>query len=485
MKILFIYPDMPAGMNVHSKNMISAISKHYKDMTIINWEYKEFTNIEDYTVANRSILDFINNNKIDLAHIEFDFGYYGFNFGCKPFTDLINLFKLNNTEYTLSIHNPPETFIESMKVLDKDVIKFKGVIDYLNKESEVRKIVHNPMYMGHFAPLLPVKDNFYKVRDLDFKNKEKITIGIVGFLHKAKGYEDLFKFAKKNKDLFTNQNIFIRALFFLREDRKTPDRLEYKAFIEEFNDNHINIQIIDENLDAYCSFFNEIDVGFSTHCTLTESATITDYVYSGLPVIAKEHFNLLYLDFILMYNNWDTLYGYISNIRKTLLEYDFNKQNSFCNIFNSEYVATKYRLAFIKNGVRSFKHRPVVGCFCYYNGEQILFKKNKIPFFDIMHGGIEKDETDKEALEREIFEELGLTSDQIIIKEKICSFEYPKPIKLQIKVSNKGSKMNIYNVELKELPKLPTTEIESYSVYSKDLVIYDSTRSLLSNTKEP
>jgi 8-oxo-dGTP pyrophosphatase MutT (NUDIX family) len=470
---------MPAGMNVHSKNVMSAINKHYTDMILTKWEYKEFTNIDDYNFENKSLIDFIINNKIDLAHIEFDFGYYGFDFGCVPFVDLINLFKQNNIEYTLSIHNPPETFIQSMKVLNKDVKKFSEVIDYLNKEPDIRKIVHNPLFLGHFAPLLPVKENFYQVRDLDFKNKEKIIIGIVGFLHKAKGYEDLFKFAKKYKDLFVNQNILIKALFFMRGDRKTPDRLEYKKFIEGFNDSHISIQIIDENLDAYCSFFNEIDVGFSTHCTLTESATITDYVYYGLPVIAKEHFNLLYLDFILMYNNWDTLYGYISNIRKTLMEYDFNKQRSFCNIFNSEYVATKYRLAFIKNGICSFKHRPVVGCLCYYNGKQILFKKNNVPFFDIMHGGIEKNETDKKALEREIFEELGLTSDQIIIKEKICSFEYSKPIKLQIKVSNKGSKMNIYYVELKELPKLPTIEIESYSVYFKDLLIYESTRALL------
>ncbi len=485
MNVLFVYPDMPSGMRVHSKNMIFAIRKYFSDIDIFEKEYSEYPSETEYDTENHTLLDFVIKNKINLVHLEFDYGYFGVNFGCIPLLNLINLLKSKSVAYTVSVHNDPKVFKKLMAVLNKDTSKFNKIIEYITTESEKRKITHNPLYPRNFAPLLPAKEINYTDKNIDYKNKKQIILGIVGFLHKAKTYEDLFEFSKKNKELFIDKNIVIKARFFLRKDRQTPYRREYKNNIEKYNDSHICIEIVDENIDSYNQFFNEIDVGISTHCTLTERATITDYIYHGLPVIAKEYFYLLYLDFILMYNNWDALYNYISNIREILAKYDFNKQKSYCNMFTFECVAMQYRLSFIRNAINHFPFRKVVGALCYYNGELILFKKQRIPFYDIIHGGIEENETDEGALTREIYEELRLNSNQIIIKEKICSFEYSKPLKLQILVANKGSKMNVYVVELKSLPKLPSLEIENYSNYSADLVIYESTKQLLNNLKKP
>lgn len=485
MRVLFLYPEKLAGTKVYAKNVILAIMKYYSDLEILEYEYSEFNTKKGYVKNNATIIDTCINKKIDLVHIEFDFGYFGFNYGNKPFIDLIKEIKYRNIKYTISIHNSSEVFLEGMSILGKDTKKFNQILSFLKKENPSHLIVHNPLFLGYFAPLLPVTEvnNDFNER-INFKNKSQIVLGLSGFLHKAKNYDEFLKFAKKNKRLFIEQNIIVNAQFNVRMDRVSQDRLEYQKLIEKYIDSHINIKIIEENLERYLSFLKTIDVGISTHKVLSQSGTITDYIYMGKPVIARENTNLLYLDFILMYNNEDYLYYFIQNIREILSKYNINQQKAFCEMFDSEFVAMNYRLAFIKNKLGTFNYRKAVGGFCYYNDKLILFKKHKIPFFDIVHGGVENAESDIETLSREITEELGINIEDFVIQEKITDFEYPKSIKTQIKVSNAGAKMQVYAVKLNKLPRLPTEEIESYAEYTDDLLVYQNTKRLIEYVKK-
>jgi len=481
MNILFIYPEKIAGIKVYSENVILALEKYYKDINLTKLEYKEFEQERDYYINNDFILSVCNKNNINLVHIEFDFGYFGYKFYNKPFIDLITKLVKMNISYTLSLHNDLSVFLDGMKILNKDTDKFSEVLSFLKTIPIKKIIVHNPLFDGSFAPILPL-DNYKHEwnKRIDFPNKTKIVLGLSGFLHNAKNYHEFLSFAKNNKNLFIEQNISINAQFNERKDRVSKDRIDYKLLLEKYTDEHINIEIIDDyNLDKYRLFLNSIDVGVFTHSVVSQSSTVTDYIYFGKPVLAKDNYNNLYLDFLQFYNNEDYLYYFIKNIRSILSKYDLDGQKLFCETYNDRFVARVYNLTFIKNIFSSFSFRLAVGALCYYNTDLLLFKKPGVPFFDILHGGINKGETNIVALKREIMEELNITENDFVIGDEICDFEYLKPLKTQLKVSNIGAKVKIFIVKLNKLPNLPTTEIEMYAKYSSNLIIYTNTKELI------
>jgi hypothetical protein len=416
-----------------------------------------------------------------LVHIEFDFGYFGYNYYNKPFLDLITKLVKMNISYTISLHNDVNVFLDGMKILNKDTNKFSEIISFLKAVPIKKIIVHNPFFDGNFAPLLPLHNYKYDwSKKINFANKTKIVLGLSGFLHTAKNYHEFLNFAKNNKALFVEQNVFNNAQFNERKDRVSKDRKEYKVLLEKYDDDHINIEIIDDsNIDKYKLFLDSIDVGISTHSVVSQSSTITDYIYFGKPTLAKDNYNNLYLEFLQLYNNEDYLYYFIKNIRSILSKYDWDEQKLFCETHNDRFVARVYNLTFLKNIFPSFSFRLAVGALCYYNGDLLLFKKPEIPFFDILHGGINKGETNIAALKREIIEELNITENDFVIEDEICDFEYIKPLKTQLKVSNIGAKVKIFNVKLNKLPQLPTEEIETYKQYNSDLIIYTNTKELI------
>jgi len=482
MNILFLYPEKMAGTKAYAENVILAIKKNIKDINLNELIFKEYEKEEEYNTNNNNILSICVKNNINLVHFEFDFGYFGFKFGNKPFLDLINKLTKININYTISMHNSVDVFLKGMKILNKNIGDFSKIINFFRKEPIERIIVHNPLFNGNFAPLLPIfnlKCNWNE--KIDLKSKDKIIIGLSGFLHKGKNYDEFLKFAKSNKQLFLENNIVIKAQFNERKDRLSKDRIDYKETIKKYKDTHIEIEIVYSNNEKYRSFLNSIDVGVVTHSVLSQSGTITDYIYNGKPVLAKENYNNLYLNFIELYNNKDYLYYFIKNIRQILLKYAYDEQKLFCEKYDDKFVAQIYRLSFIKNMFSNFKLRLAVGALCYYKNKLILFKKHNIPFYDIMHGGIEGGESNINALKREIMEELNISLNDFTIGREVCDFEYIKPLKTQLKVSNVGAKVKVYNVILNKAPNLPTKEIESYKEYSSNLTIYENTKELIKN----
>jgi len=483
MKVLFVYPEAKGGITSYSLNVIDSIFKYYKDVEIVKCNYDESNmhNLADYIARNRSIVKQAKDYNFDLVHIEFDYGYYGFSYGGKGAIDLLERLKNNNIVYTISVHNEPQIFVEGMKVLGKDSTPFNKITALVQKIPYSRKIVHNPLILGTYASLLPLDLKQNLTHNDNLYNKDNLVIGLFGYIHRAKGYHEFLKFVVENEDLFKDIGITVKCLFLKRLDRTSKDRIEYEKELQAIasKSKFIDMNIIPVDPESYLEFINNIDVGLVSLNTMTQSGSITELISKNKPVISREHKNIAYLDFIIQYRNEDMLYYIIANLRKLLKDYNFEKQKDYIIMSSPYSVAFAYRNCFVRNVLPKLKYRKAIGAIIKYKNKHVMIKKWKIPFYDILHGGIEKGETTKEALFREVNEELNITPKDIEKVKFIGHFKYFKPIGMQIKNRSKGTDALVYELEINRLPNLPTDEMESWQYYTPKLKIYTSTKQFL------
>jgi len=263
-------------------------------------------------------------------------------------------------------------------------------------------------------------------------------------------------------------------------DRVSPDRQEYeKKILTYIRSGLIDIKILKSDLNLYCKFIESVDVGVVTLKALTNSSTLTNFIYAHKPVICREHKNLAFLNFPLFYNNSEQLYYNLLNLRSLLKKYDFEKQNRYTETNNPFFIAQGYQIALSYNYLKSLSYRSTIGALLRYKGKDLLVCKPGLPFFDVLHGGIEKNESDEQALKREIREEVGLAVEDIGTTKLIGTFLYDKPILQQIKAGTCGAKVKVYLVDISKLPKVPTTEIDEWQYYNPKLRIFGATNKLL------
>jgi hypothetical protein len=352
MKVLFVCPEAKGGITAYGKNVIKVLKSFYSDIEITFFPYNElkFNKLNEYIVENDLIINKFKNNNFDLIHIEFDFGYYGFKYGGLGAVDLINKLIYTNIPYTISIHNESEIFEEGMTVLGITTKPFSKIIDLINNLNYSNRIVHNPKVKGFYAPLLPLDLKQKISHNQKLHLKKILTIGLIGYIHRAKGYHDFLKFVVENNNLFERKRIRVECLFLKRVDRKSKDRLEYELELRLLasKSKHITLRIIPVNPKAYLDFINKIDVGLVSLRTMTQSGTITELIAKDKIVVSKKHKNLDYLDFIIQYDE-NTLYNTIANLRDHIKKYNYKKQEAYISITNSFAVAFAYRNCFLKN----------------------------------------------------------------------------------------------------------------------------------------
>ena len=98
------------------------------------------------------------------------------------------------------------------------------------------------------------------------------------------------------------------------------------------------------------------------------------------------------------------------------------------------------------------EYRPNVAAIILNEHGEILIceRANNARAWQFPQGGVDKGETSKEALFREVWEEVGLKSEHYEILEKKSGYKYLYPPKVRNKKKYDGQKQTYYLCQLKE-----------------------------------
>lgn len=481
MRIVFLskYPPLFGGIADDTKDLVDALRKN-NDVYVISFKGAKGKNVYPLIDSSKkgytAVLKKIESLDPDIIHIQHEWGSFGLSDNNRSLVKFIDQLKGKSGRVVITFHNSLQIFFDFGKLFGKkrDKKKFRESYRLLCEKCTV--IVPNTQQVGeveknggaaNYIPLpLP------NIRHEPSRKMRKMVL-IQGSIHQGKGINRILAAWKRIRRKY--QDVRLNIVGGIPKSTNTNDRLRYvnklvDNIAKRQNQNiHLDFGIVSARKyhQNICSAYFSI----LPYAAVSQSGVLLDNYAHGTPVITSK------LPFFV-----GEVAKYATGITcRTTNEYEnaFNRlfsNNAFYqklrkNIYQRKHFfdiqaivdqhTTVYQKVMMED---TMEFRKNVSAIVMWKGKVLITKKPNRDSWQFPQGGIENGETPREAILRELHEELNVTKSAVIGESKFVH-QYDWPLEKQKQSGLQGIRQGIYYIQLQEDPKnlkVDSRELEKF-----------------------